>query len=230
MNIYSLTCTRDEELSLTTTKLLEYFKRCNIESKLLINESSIFDAYDKGIDSLNAKLDDIIILCHDDIEIMTDPLLFTQLLKKNLSKPDIGFVGVAGTAKLTKNGVWWDLEVWKDSLHSGVVYHGPDMDNLESTYFGKLGEVVVLDGLFLAATKKTLRNIQIKKPIVFEGAWDFYDIFYTFQAFLKKKKNYTLPIQIRHESFGDLAGRDSWHKNRNAFCSKLGKYLPATTD
>ena len=96
------------------------------------------------------------------------------------------------------------------------------------TYFGNLGEVVVLDGVFLAATKRTLRSIQLAQPKSFEGPWDFYDIFYTFQAYTKGKKNYTIPIQMRHESGGDITGRDSWHKNREAFIRILGKYLPAS--
>ena len=81
MKIHSLTCTRSEKLSDTTSDLLEYFDRCGIQSKLLINQTSIFDAYDKGIDDLDADFDDIIILCHDDIQILSDPKVFTQLLK-----------------------------------------------------------------------------------------------------------------------------------------------------
>ena len=85
-----------------------------------------------------------------------------------------------------------------------------------------------MDGVFLAATIKTLRSIQLTKPAAFQGAWDFYDIFYTFQTHLKNKKNYTVPIQIRHESIGELAGRDSWHKNREAFINIFDKHLPAS--
>ena len=98
----------------------------------------------------------------------------------------------------------------------------------DCTYFGKTGQVVVLDGLFMAATVRTLRNISLEQPKSFEGAWDFYDIYYTFQAHVKKLKNYTLPIQLRHESYGELAGRDSWHKNRTAFLQRMDKYLPAS--
>ena len=228
MKIHSLTCTRSEKLSDTTSDLLEYFDRCGIQSKLLINQTSIFDAYDKGIDDLDADFDDIIILCHDDIQILSDPKVFTQLLKERLSKSNTGFVGVAGTRVFAKTAVWWDMDNWKAGAHSGYIFHGNTLEDMTPTYFGKLGEVVVLDGVFLAATKRTLRAIQITKPRSFPGPWDFYDIYYTFQAYTKKKKNYTLPIQIRHESHGELAGRDSWHQNRDAFTSILGKFLPAS--
>ena len=235
MKIYSFTCTRGDELTRTTTELLEYFQRCNIESKLLINKESIFEAYTKELDEIDANLDDIIIMCHDDIQILTDPIIFTQLLEEKLTNPQTGFVGVAGTRTLSRTAVWWDMEEWKKQAHSGFVYHGNDLNNLDATYFGQLGEVVVLDGLFLAATVKTLRSIQTAKPkktslnsLPFSGEWDFYDIFYTFQAHLKKLKNYTLPILVRHESIGELAGRESWYANRDAFINRFGKYLPAS--
>ena len=228
IKIHSLTCTRGDQLSDTTANLLKYFDTCEINSKLLINEESIFNAYDKGIDQLNASFDDIIILCHDDIEILTSPKVFTHLLKEKLSKPDTGFVGVAGTKKFTKNGVWWDANEWRAGSHSGYVYHGKDIDSMTPTHFGGLGEVVVMDGVFLDATKRTLRSLQVRQPKSFSGAWDFYDILFTFQAYLKGKKNYTLPIQIRHESIGELAGRDSWHKNREAFLKQYENHLPAS--
>ena len=227
IKIHSLTCTRDSDLSETTANLLKYFEKCNITSKILINRDSIFNAYTKGIDELDADLDDIIILCHDDIEILSDPNVFTHLLKEKLIKEDTGFIGVAGTRQFAKNGVWWDREEWKAGSHSGYVFHGKDLDSMNATFFGQLGEVVVMDGVFLAATKRTLISIQTTQPRKFVGKWDFYDIFYTFQTFLKGKKNYTIPIQIRHESFGELAGRDSWHKNREAFLNIFSKHLPA---
>tara|TARA_R110000824_G_scaffold161134_2_gene336285 strand:- start:3784 stop:4476 length:693 start_codon:yes stop_codon:yes gene_type:complete len=228
MKIFSLTCTRAGELSNTTTDLLEYFKRCNIQSKLLVDKSSIFTAYDEGIDELHADHDDIIILCHDDIRILTDPTVFTTILKEKLTKPDTGFVGVAGTTILSNSGIWWDQEFWQKGKHSGCVIHGLDLVNPDDTYFGKLGQVSVLDGVFLATTKKTLRSIQLTKPSMFEGSWDFYDIFYTIQTHLKKKKNFTVPIQIMHESRGELVGRDSWHKNRQAFCAIFKDHLPTS--
>jgi len=97
-------------MSETTSNLLEYFKRCDIQSKLLVDEKSIFDAYENGIDKLQADPNDIVILCHDDIKILTDPIVFTSLLKEKLSKPNVGFVGVAGTKILSRDERvldWW---------------------------------------------------------------------------------------------------------------------------
>jgi len=109
--------------------------------------------------------------------------------------------------------------MWQQQKHKGFVYHGEDILKADSTYFGPPGRVVCLDGLFLAAKGKTLRDIGLQKPSYFEGDWDFYDIHYTVAAHLKRYHNKVVPITLLHNSYGELAGRDSWHKNRLAFIS-----------
>ena len=136
MNIYSLTCTRSGDLSETTSNLLEYFKKCNITSKVLTDENSIFEAYSNGIESINGNLEDIVILCHDDIEILTSPEVFTQLLKEKLSINDTGFIGIAGTRRFAKSAVWWDMEEWKAGSHSGYVFHGKSLKSMDATFLG----------------------------------------------------------------------------------------------
>ena len=74
-----------------------------------------------------------------------------------------------------------------------------------------------MDGLFLAAKAKTLKEIGLDKPEYFEGDWDFYDIHYTMKAHQTGLINKVVPIIVLHNSFGNLAGRESWHKNREAF-------------
>ena len=77
-----------------------------------------------------------------------------------------------------------------------------------------------MDGLFLAARGEVLREVGLDKPEYFEGGWDFYDIHYTITAHEKKYHNRVLPINILHNSKGELVGRDSWHKNRQAFIDR----------
>ena len=66
-------------------------------------------------------------------------------------------------------------------------------------------------------TYKALKQLDLTKPEYFEGEWDFYDIHYTIQAHKKGLYNTVEPIFLLHRSIGELAGRDSWHKNRIAF-------------
>jgi hypothetical protein len=86
--------------------------------------------------------------------------------------------------------------------------------------------VVVLDGVFLAARGKVLKELELEKPAIFEGNWDFYDIYYTTEAHLLEYKNKTVEIKMCHKSIGNTDGRDSWHANRLAYYMKYKKQLP----
>ena len=124
--------------------------------------------------------------------------------------------------------MWWeDVNKPPGPLNplTGSVFHGTKL-SMSFNYYGQFGEAVVLDGLFLCAKGKTLNTINLKKPSVFSGDWDFYDIYYTTQTHLKGLKNKTIPIQIVHQSIGELAGRESWHANREAYIRKYFDKLP----
>jgi hypothetical protein len=220
LKIYSLICSRDNQFSQTSLELFDYYKRCGIEVKSLIGFKSIFSAYNKGVNNLNLKPDDIVIFCHDDIEIKMPESEFLAILK-SATKVD-GFIGVAGTKNFESTGVWWN---WNTPQYmSGKVIHGTK-DKLHETYFGPTGRVVVLDGVFIACSARTLDGLHMGKPEGFQGDWDYYDIFYTFQAHLSGLFNRTVPIIIRHESPGQM--RESWHYNRTIFIDMFKENLPA---
>ena len=80
----------------------------------------------------------------------------------------------------------------------------------------------IRDGFVLKREDRSQKDlfiqlIDFEKPEYFEGFWDFYDIHYTTQAYLKGFTNKAIKMNILHNSAGELAGRDSWHKNREAF-------------
>ena len=218
--IYAFICTRSKNFNDTTKKLSSYLSRAGVSTKFLVGQKSIFSGYSNAFKKFNIQDNDIVIMCHDDIEILTDPDVFKNIIVQNCLKHDTGFIGVAGTTHLSEDAVWWNHQLWQQGKHSGHVFHGDDILTADSTYYGKPGQVICMDGLFLAARGKVLREIGLEKPEYFEGAWDFYDIHYTVSAHKKKYKNYVAPIQILHNSKGELAGRDSWHKNREAFINK----------
>jgi len=238
MNIHAVICTRDRNnVSPTTNKLVTFLCSCNIRVYILSDAKSIFLAYEGAFNKIDPNPEDITIFCHDDIEIRENPEEFVFKLKEALSPPEMGFVGPAGTTHLTKSAVWWDQTVWKQGKHRGEVHHlnkrisnSPDncwrgnpkvtaikQTFIDITHYGPPGDVVVLDGLFLAAKRRVLDEVGLRKPKYFEGEWDFYDIHYTSQAFIQGFTNRVMNLNILHNSRGELVGRDSWHKNREAF-------------
>lgn len=220
MDIHAIICTRSsKDVSEVTDKLVTFLSRCKINVFLISGAKSIFTAYQNAFNKINPADDDLVILCHDDIEIRDTPEDFIAKLKRTLNKswPWVGFVGPAGTTHLGDSAVWWDQKLWKEGKHRGKVSHMDPLGHEYVTRYGSPDEVVVLDGLFLAATAKCIKQVGLQKPSYFEGEWDFYDIHYTSKAHNMGFVNKILDIDILHHSRGELVGRDSWHKNREAF-------------
>ena len=218
MKIFAVICTRDKNLSSVTHELLHTLSSYGVEVKLLVNQKSIFGAYSKGLNSCKASATDIIIFCHDDIKILSPKLEFLAALSKCVEQ-ETGIVGAAGTTNLGTDAIWWFKERWEQGFHRGKVKHILK-NRVEVTPYGDPGQVVALDGLFLAARKQIWEEVGLDKPEYFEGLWDFYDIHYTTSVHNLGYKNYAIPLDILHLSGGDLVGRDSWHKNREAFIAQ----------
>ncbi len=212
MAIYSFSCTRSDILSETSRKLELFFQECRIKHTFLVGASSIFTAYSNAVNQPHIKDNDIVILCHDDISIKSDRPEFLRYLAMAM-KPNVGFIGVAGSKKLPEHGVWWN----SPSMHlSGEVFHVKDGKKFK-THYGGCGKVEVMDGLFLAATKKTLMAVGLDRPEFLTENWDFYDIHYTYKANKLGYDNITVPIGVTHLSLGELAGRPQWFTNRKSF-------------
>ena len=217
MKIYAIICTRDKNLNPVTQKLVHKLSSLPAKVMLMVNQESIFSGYKKAFEKVNPKDNDIFILCHDDIELAQQPKDIVNAISI-VNAEGYGFAGPAGTKLFDKDAVWWHQERWKKGLHSGEVWHlDKKPKDFHRTVYGPLSKVVVLDGLFLAASAKTLRKVGLEKPSYLIGDWDFYDIHYTFNAFEKGLTNITIPLQIAHHSSGELVGRDGWNENRVAF-------------
>jgi hypothetical protein len=213
--IYSVICSRSNKPNNTLPKLLSYFNRNNIKYWVSYDANSMFEGYKLGIEKLNPSPDDIVILCHDDIEILSEGSVFKEILTTELISGDVGFVGPAGTTHLGADAVWWDMTRRQQGLHSGFVFQGHDYKTMTPNYFGPCRNVVVLDGLFLAARKSTLDKIGLNKPKEFPTNWDFYDLYYTLTAYEMGLTNKAIPIVILHNSNGYM--RETWEANRLGF-------------
>jgi len=213
MNLKVIIPTKSRES--VNKNLLSYLEDAGAKVYLMENKKSIFEAFS----TISYENNEIIIFCHDDIEIISNKFQLKEQLLSNLSQPRVGFVGVAGAVKIPKSGVWWeDLKqpkhISENSLAGSVLHKGESL-----SFFGPYKDVEVLDGLFLAATGSTLNKINLKKPDYFPALWDFYDIYYTYQATKKKLINKVIPIFVNHDSLG--YPREGWENNKNAFVKEF---------
>ena len=226
---YAFIPSRDGK-SQTLIKLKTFLEKANFIVKVLVGESSIFEAYSNAVKEANVSAQDWVILCHDDIEIISSVDSFTDILNTHFKKPNAGFLGVAGARVLTHQAVWWGnysaehQPLSQNNTMRGAVFHGVDMETAVLDVFGRHGKAVVLDGVFLACKGAVLNSIQITQPKTFTSGWHFYDIFFTYQAFKKGYINVAAPIMLRHESVGTPEG--SYEDNRKAFVDHFGGDLP----
>ena len=214
--IYFSVCTRQDKQPKSLEKLVNY---CNSDEALRIqvnySATSIYSGHKENIDHFKRmplEDNDIIVLCHDDLEILSKP----EDLISNLRvarKPNVGFVGLAGGCYIPRDGAWWNARNTGDAR--GFVFQGSNHQTMMPNYFGKSGQVVVLDGCFLAITYGNLKKVGLNQPEYLDTGWDFYDLHLTYKAHMDGFSNYVVPIVAMHESPGMM--RDGWFATRDQF-------------
>lgn len=195
-------------------------KSCGVKNAQIIEivnngEKSLAKTYNE---ILERSSNNIVVFCHDDIEIDTNN--WGNKLLKIFSKNDFGIIGVAGTTDLI-DGRWWTM---KESM-TGIVSHKHEGKKWTNTYSpdqgNKVKEVVVLDGLFFAADKTKIKNNFDEE---FDG-FHFYEIPFCFQNHLNGVKlGVTTQIRITHKSIGMT--NQQWEDNKVLFEKKYGDKLP----
>tara|TARA_R110000765_G_scaffold107642_4_gene198467 strand:+ start:9874 stop:10575 length:702 start_codon:yes stop_codon:yes gene_type:complete len=216
--------------SKTLSNLKDFFELAGYDVNVLVDKSSIFEAYSGALRECKVKATDKVVMCHDDIEILSSPEAFNDILDSHFKKPKAGFLGVAGTRYFPDHAVWWSgyggdhKPMSPQNPLCGFIFHGETTESMRLENYGTHANTVVMDGVFLAATGAVLNSIQLNKPKSFEGGWHFYDVFYTYQAFKKGFVNSTAPVLVRHESVGEPD--EVYNKNRLAFLKLCGSDLP----
>ena len=77
--IYAIICSRKDKQTKCLPKLLSYLAKANILYYISYDAESIFKGYEEGLKALTPEPEDIVILCHDDIEILSDRDFFNDL-------------------------------------------------------------------------------------------------------------------------------------------------------
>ena len=85
MKNHAVICTRSEEYSDDLIKLIEYFKKCDFKNvEVIVSGKSIFKSYADAVKKINPSNREIIVFCHDDIEILSSPKQFNFTLQQSL--------------------------------------------------------------------------------------------------------------------------------------------------
>jgi tetratricopeptide (TPR) repeat protein len=172
---------------------------------------SLCEGYNRGFAQTRG---DIVIFCHDDIEIISPD--FRARLLAHLRTNDV--VGVAGTTRLI--GANWNSAGWPH-VHGCVVHRGSDGNGFFFHCFGppRTSSVEALDGLFIAAKREVCEAIKFDAA-VFDG-FHFYDLDFSYRAFMAGFR-VAVPwdILILHASWG--RSDPSWRDYAQKFAAKYG--------
>lgn len=196
-------------------------KSKNVRVYEFVNQDthSLTQAYNIALDM--ADDDEIVILAHDDISLEYG---WDEKIKNIFDETDYGIIGVAGTATLDKNCVWWE----KRTDLCGIVSHEKKDGNKIIKYDTKFSEkhdfvmeVVTIDGVFIAIKKDRIKQRFNEKITGFH----FYDISFCVDNFLEGVRlGVTTSFKIHHKSVGNLTSQ--WHKNRTLFAQLYQSKLP----
>ncbi|AKR44663.1 hypothetical protein ACJ67_08990 [Methylophilus sp. TWE2] len=167
----------------------------------------------------------LLVLIHDDVWL--DENTFVQTIQRGLTHFDV--IGVAGNARIQPGQPGWcfiDLQfTWDDAKYlRGAVSHGMHAFGPSSSYGDAAGDCQLMDGVFLAAQKKTLLESGVRFDPQFE--FHFYDLDFCRTATQAGLKLGVWPVRMTHQS-GGAFGSARW---RETYLSYRQKWEPVTVE
>jgi tetratricopeptide (TPR) repeat protein len=162
---------------------------------------------------LDAARGDVVILCHDDIEVLSPRL--DLRIAEGLAQADI--VGVAGSDRAGGPAVLW---TGHPHVHGWVTY--PRAGEVEvaplSFRSGLLGGMQALDGVFMAMKTATARQVRFDAA-TFDG-FHFYDLDFSYRAHSAGLRlAVSTDILLLHASEGRF--EDDWKRQAQRFLDKF---------
>lgn len=182
------------EASRLSSRLVEFIGVDNSKNKFTLPE-----ALNYGKEFAQGEL---LFFVHDDIVLFKkgwDADLM-DFFEKNTDCGVLGFAG--GTKAFAAPSTWWTQALENDTFMCMVqtLRDGTEVSYLE---FGDAKEVVGLDGFALAVEREVIQGFDWSNEI---GEWHGYDLDLCYHSyFIKKKKNYVMPVQmVHHLSMGTV--------------------------
>ena len=193
------------------------YKEVEIIEKVNNGEKSLSQVYNEII---NESTNDIIVLCHDDLEFDTNRW-GDKIIKQFDKNPEYGILGLAGSKYLDKNSKWWEVQ----NTMYGIVNHKNEGKKWTSSYSNDIGtiieEVVLVDGLFIAFDKTKIKH-KFDESI---NGFHFYDLGFCIPNYLDGVKiGVTFNVRVTHLSIGQT--NQQWENNRIEFSKKYQSSLP----
>lgn len=205
-------CTRDERRAAAARASLERAlapAACTFH--IVRDARSLAEAYNRILDEARAE---VVILCHDDIEILTPRL--DRVLANALATVDI--VGVAGSDRVAGPAVLWaghpHVHGWVSYPRGEAGYEAAPL----SLRAGLLTGMQALDGCFVAMRGEAAARVRFDAA-TFDG-FHFYDLDFTYRAWKDGLRlAVTTDALVLHASEGRFD--EAWARYRDRFREKF---------
>ena len=181
------------------------------------NQRGLPEIFNAAMDQ--AADDAVLVFIHDDVWI-DEPYLVNTVLA-GLQAFDV--IGVAGNRRLLPNQPAWpftnlECTTWDRKRHlSGRVGHGTAAHGQFSTYGPSAAKCRLLDGVFLATRKATLRRNSVRFDTRFD--FHFYDLDFCRSSWAAGLVLGTWPVDITHQS-GGAFNSDHWRSQYGQYRNK----------
>ena len=181
------------------------------------NTRGLPEIYDRAIEA--GDTGDILVFVHDDVWL--EDFYFADRVIEGLKQFDV--IGVAGNSRRVPGQDTWARSPKAGRLDlphlRGAIAHGDGPMGKVGFYGPIVGEVEVLDGVFIAARRDTL----LKNGVRFDRRFDFhfYDLDFCRTARGKGLRLGTWPISMTHQSTGN-PNSPAWREAREAYFAKWG--------
>jgi hypothetical protein len=217
----------------------EAYRRCaepgilraaEADSEVMANPAagSIFRSYNLILDMVAERQDlEALVLLHQDAEIATPD--FCKTLRTALSDPEVGVVGCAGAVGV-RSIAWWEGSVtWASFTHRYPELGGGDLPALSwrtngLPAFAHTGEVDTVDGVMLALSPWTVRNIRFDEALGQLHGYDF-DFCLQVRAAGRKVVAEHLPI-VHHHSLDLVSNPETWIAAHMRIAEKWAGRMP----
>lgn len=161
---------------------------------------------------------DIVLFVHDDL------IIDTLFLVEHLRKSPYVVTGLAGarSVDLMTDKCAWHLMSKRDQ-QLGEVKHIRDGIIWSSVFGPTVGQVAVLDGLFLAVNVEEILKTEARFNTTFN--WHHYDIAFGQECFKHNVTMGVLPINVIHYGLGDSMLTQDWEdsnkKFKGVYCNQI---------
>jgi GT2 family glycosyltransferase len=182
------------------------------------NKCGLPEIYDRAIEANDTG--DILVFVHDDVWL--EDFYFSDRVIEGLKAFDI--IGVAGSTRRLPGQDGWARSRSDGPLDlphlRGAIAHGEGPLGKVGFFGPIVGEVELLDGVFLAARREALLQNGIRFDPRF--AFHFYDLDFCRTARSKGLRLGTWPISMTHRSTGS-PNSPAWQEGRDAYFAKWGE-------